>query len=232
MSEDSEKIRLQNEIEIMKAQMIVEKSEYQARIGELNNEINQLKEKQIKIMQKSNWISFFSVLVATIGLSIAIYSVYYSFSLNEPYLIPRDPKLNRIWMSSYNSLGKWEFEYVGENTKEAEICFYNEGRAPTGSIRANWDYNISWLSPSFLYIQNIPGGTINCTNIPMIASHLICEDTEPGKTRMKCNKTLIPTGKTIIPLVIECKFCNPSKIYKNITICIFEDSVPMNIICE
>jgi len=197
----------------------------------LDQQLDQLKENFKNEMKKSKWSLIISILAITISFIGSIYGVYFAYTLNEPYLIPRDPILNRIWMVD-NNFGKWEFEYVGEKITKAEICFYNEGRAPTGSIYAHWDYNISWLNPSWLYIDNIPGGNTNCTKINMVAHWKICEEVKSGETQLKCNKSQIPNGTQKIKLIVNCKFCPKSKFDRNITICIFEEGVPQDYLCE
>jgi hypothetical protein len=167
--------------------------------------------------------------ISIIGIISSFCTAYYAFVLNEPYQIRRDPTLNHIWIDE-NVFGKWELERIGDQVTKIEVCFYNEGRAPTGHIYAHWDYG-SIVGSGNLNIDNVPGGETRCDYISLIWYYDLCEEQEIGDRELNCNYGLIP-NTTIIPLMIECKFCLEREFYRNFTFCFFDDSVPGGYNCE
>ena len=183
----------------------------------------------MKNTEKSVVISVIALIVSAIGVSVSLYAVYYAFELNEPFLVPRDPTLDHIWLDG-RTFGKWELETIGEQITKIEVCFYNEGRAPTGHVYAYWQS--PYVGPGGLNIDNIPGGETRCERTSIHwRSGSLCEEVKEGDTEMKCNYTLIQ-NKTQIPLVVECKFCLEPTFYRNFTFCFFDDGVPGDYNCD
>lgn len=167
-------------------------------------------------MKTSNKLSLFSVIISIIAIFISSWIAVWTFYVNEPYLVPRNPKLRVFLDKDDNYFGQFEF---GDNrsVRTTSICFVNEGRGITGHIWAHWSYGKSWLAPSSINIANIEGGYGECKEISIRASS--CNVNEP-----ECDyKSIVPLGNQNFHLIVNCKYCEEPIMNVSISVCIWQN---------
>lgn len=179
------------------------------------------------------YMPIISLILSIIAIFASFISAWYSFSLNEPYSIPRDPQL-KIWINSFGNISQDDFDYITNknaiSNKENSIplCIFNEGRGISGQIQMHWstDWNTSYIAPNGYNINFIEGGNGTCFNIIFKAN---CYNLTSSQRNYEiCNekqiKSQIPNGVKTINLSVECTFCKDKvKIYP-FKICIWENN--------
>lgn len=182
------------------------------------NELN-LKEKLEKLEKISNIIA---VVISVIALVISIWSIHHSFSLTEPYLIPRDPTL-RFWINSQELIPSFTRFHITSENNFVSVCAFNDGRAVSGHIYFNFIGEM--FVGDGVNIDYIEGGNGTCVSTRLRA---ICKEIQSGYPFYNpCNetqtKTQIPLGKQKVNLQYECIFCKPRIQNVTLDICIWED---------
>jgi len=178
--------------------------------------------------------SSISIVVSIIAIFISLWSAVWTFYVNEPYLILRDPKL-RIWINSFGDFSS-SVDYVtnrysvSKRDNEIPLCIFNDGRGVTGHIYVHW--NTEWantsLAPMYKNIDFIEGGQGECFGIGLFITCKNIAPKYPYPYNDLCNasqiKSQIPLGKQTITLNVECTFCKQRKYNETFTICIWQNN--------
>ncbi len=164
------------------------------------------------------------IALTAFNVGLLFFNVWFSYenikTTQELYLIPKEPTLKYIWMETEGSFSQQELSRTGDQLTYIRICFYNEGRAPTGHIYANIKIGHSYFNSGGLNIDNILGGQTNCSNMFLVNNKPIGVDNVTGKAIF--DEWHIPQGNQTLELYVDCEFCvkEPLKIVK-IPICIW-----------
>lgn len=180
-----------------------------------------------------------AIVISIIAIIASFISAWYSFSLNEPYSIPREPDL-KIWINSLGYIftsGVFQISdsnYItskhsisGENEK-IPICIFNDGRDVSGLIYLGWsaNWNTSLIVSNSQNIDFIEGGNGKCFNTDIRA---LCYNlTSSSHLYNSCNenqiKSQIPSGVQTINLSVGCVFCKDRIKTYSFKICIWENN--------